>query len=145
MIGFRKYWYGKECEGRLTDVETLFIADLDVKGLDMEKAPHIYFCSPAVRQLIDGVGNLDWDWMNKFIDRTGITISLECEPGLLQSIPPMIRIRTHIMYMISNKEVSLMKQNDSVKIVYGDYKLYCTSIQNMQKVTPDDYKYDIYE
>ena len=49
------------------------------------------------------------------------------------------------MYMISNKEVSLMKQNDSVKIVYGDYKLYCTSIQNMQKVTPDDYKYDTYE
>ena len=35
MIGFRKYWYGKECEGRLTDVETLFIADISVKGLDM--------------------------------------------------------------------------------------------------------------
>ena len=46
MIEFRKYWYGKECEGRLTDVETLFIADIDVKGLVMEKAPHIYFCSP---------------------------------------------------------------------------------------------------
>ena len=57
----------------------------------------------------------------------------------------MIRIRTHIMYMISNKEVSLLKQNDSVKLIYDDYKLYCASIQNMQKVTPDNYKYDIYE
>ena len=145
MIGFRKYWYGKECEGRLTDVETLFIADIDVKGLNMEKAPHIYFCSPAVRQLIKGKGDLNWDWMNGFIDRTGTTISLECEPGMLKHIPPMIRIKTHIMYMMNEEEVGLLKQNDSVKVVYAPYSLYCASIQNMQKVTPDDYKYDTYE
>ena len=145
MIGFRKYWYGKECEGRLTDVETLFIADIDVKGLVMEKAPHIYFCSPAVRQLIKGKGDLNWDWMNGFIDRTGTTISLECEPGMLKHIPPMIRIKTHIMYMMNEEEVGLLKQNDSVKVVYAPYSLYCASIQNMQKVTPDDYKYDRYE
>ena len=145
MIGFRKYWYGKECEGRLTDVETLFIADIDVKGLNMEKAPHIYFCSPAVRQLIKGKGDLNWDWMNSFIDRTGTTISLECEPGMLKHVPPMIRIKTHIMYMMNEEEVGLLKQNDSVKVVYAPYSLYCASIQNMQKVTPDDYKYDRYE
>jgi len=145
MIGFRKYWYGKECEGRLTDVETLFIADIDVKGLDMEKAPHIYFCSPAVRQLIKGKGDLNWDWLNSFIDRTGITISLECEPGMLKEVPPMMRIKTHIMYMMNEEEVGLLKQNDSVKVIYAPYSLYCASIQNMQKVTPDDYKYDRYE
>ena len=145
MIGFRKYWYGKECEGRLTDVETLFIADIDVKGLVMEKAPHIYFCSPAVRQLIKGKGDLNWDWLNAFIDRTGTTISLECEPGMLKDVPPMIRIKTHIMYMMNEEEVGLLKQNDSIKVVYAPYSLYCASIQNMQKVTPDDYKYDRYE
>ena len=145
MIGFRKYWYGKECEGRLTDVETLFIADLDVKGLNMEKAPHIYFCSPAVRQLIKGKGDLSWDWLNTFIDRTGITISLECEPGMLKDVPAMMRIKTHIMYMMNEEEVGLLKQNDSVKVVYAPYSLYCASIQNMQQVTPDDYKYDRYE
>ena len=149
MIGFRKYWYGKECEGRLTDVETLFIADIRVKGVDMEKMPHIYFCSGAVEQLITNdmknQSQLDWDWMNKFIDRTGITISLECTPGMLKDVPPMIRIKTHIMYMMNEEEVGLLKKNDSIKVVYGDYKLYCTSIQNMQKVTPDDYKYDRYE
>ena len=145
MIGFRKYWYGKECEGRLTDVETLFIADIDVKGLYMEKAPHIYFCSPAVRQLIKGKGDLNWDWLNAFIDRTGITVSLECEPGMLKEVPPMMRIKTHIMYMMNEEEVGLLKQNDSVKVIYAPYSLYCTSIQNMQKVTPDDYKYDRYE
>ena len=149
MIGFRKYWYGKECEGRLTDVETLFIADIRVKGVDMEKMPHIYFCSGAVEQLIandmKNQSQLDWDWMNKFIDRTGITISLECTPGMLKDVPPMIRIKTHIMYMMNEEEVGLLKQNDSVKVVYAPYSLYCASIQNMQKVTPDDYKYDTYE
>ena len=145
MIGFRKYWYGKECEGRLTDVETLFIADIDVKGLNMEKAPHIYFCSPAVRHLIKGKGDLNWDWLNAFIDRTGITVSLECEPGMLKDVPAMIRIKTHIMYMMNEEEVGLLKQNDSIKVVYAPYSLYCASIQNMQKVTPDDYKYDKYE
>ena len=149
MIGFRKYWYGKECEGRLTDVETLFIADIRVKGVDMEKMPHIYFCSGAVEQLITNdmknQSQLDWDWMNKFIDRTGITISLECTPGMLKDVPPMIRIKTHIMYMMNEEEIGLLKQNDSVKVVYAPYSLYCTSIQNMQKVTPDDYKYDRYE
>ena len=145
MIGFRKYWYGKECEGRLTDVETLFIADLDVKGLNMEKAPHIYFCSPAVRQLIKGKGDLNWDWLNAFIDRTGITVSLECEPGMLKDVPAMMRIKTHIMYMMNEEEVGLLKQNDSIKVIHAPYSLYCASIQNMQKVTPDDYKYDRYE
>ena len=145
MIGFRKYWYGKECEGRLTDVETLFIADIDVKGLDMEKAPHIYFCSPAVRQLIKGKGDLNWDWLNTFIDRTGIIISLECEPGMLKDVPAMMRIKTHIMYMMNEEEVGLLKQNDSIKVIHAPYSLYCASIQNMQQVTPDDYKYDRYE
>jgi len=147
MIGFRKYWYGKECEGRLTDVETLFLADINVKGLNMEKAPHIYFCSGAVEQLIKDASDskLNWDWMNKFIDRTGTTISLECTPGMLKNIPPMIRIRTHIMYMLEEEEVGLLKQNDSIKVIHAPYSLYCASIQNMQKVTPDNYKYDRYE
>jgi hypothetical protein len=149
MIGFRKYWYGKECEGRLTDVETLFIADIRVKGVDMEKMPHIYFCSGAVEQLITNdmknQSQLDWDWMNKFIDRTGITISLECTPGMLKDVPPMIRIKTHIMYMMNEEEVGLLKKNDSIKVIHAPYSLYCASIQNMQKVTPDDYKYDRYE
>lgn len=143
MIGFKKYWYGKECEGRLTDVETLFICD--IKGLDLskcEKMPHIYFCSGAVEQLIDNKYNINWDLINNIVDNENTTISLEVEPDKLSLIPPMIRIKTHIMYMMTDPDVSLLKKNDSIKVVYGDYSLYCTSIQNMQHVTPDDYKYD---
>ena len=147
MIGFRKYWYGKECEGRLTDIETLFLADINVKGLNMDRAPHIYFCSGAVEQLIanDIDSKLNWDWMNKFIDRTGTTISLECVPGMLKNIPPMIRIRTHIMYMLEEEEVGLLKQNDSIKVIHAPYSLWCGSRHDRQRDTPDNYKYDIYE
>ena len=28
MIGYKTHWYGKEVEGRFTDIETLFIADM---------------------------------------------------------------------------------------------------------------------
>ena len=144
MIGFRKYWYGKECEGRLTDVETLFVADI-TSDFDPLSSIHVYFCSPATEQLIKGGYDIDWQWLNDFIDRTNTTVSIEVTPGMLKQIPPMIRIKTHIMYMMNEEEVGLLKKNDSIKVVYGDYKLYCTSIQNMQKVTPDDYKYDRYE
>ena len=145
MIGFRKYWYGKECEGRLTDVETLFISDIDGLHLDeIELMPHIYFCSGAIEQLLEEYDDYDinWDVINKLIDEQNLTISLEVEPDTLSMIPPMIRIKTHIMYMISDTDVSLLKKNDSIKVVYADYSLYCSSIQNMQHVTPDDYKHD---
>ena len=147
MIGFKKYWYGKECEGRLTDVETLFIADISAHEVLQDiKAPHIYFCSGAVQQIIEGKDKvLNWGWLVEFIDRTNVTISLEVNPGMLQKIPHMVIIKTHIMYMITLDEIRLLKENDSVKLVHGPYNLYCTSIQNMQKVTPDDYKYDRYE
>jgi hypothetical protein len=145
MIGFKKYWYGKECEGRLTDVETLFICDLEDMSLeDIDLAPHIYFCSGAVEQLLEENGDydIDWDVINNIIDEKQLTVSLEVEPDTLSDIPPMMRIKTHIMYMMVDPDVALLKKNDSIKVVYADYSLYCASIQNMQHVTPDDYKYD---
>jgi hypothetical protein len=39
----------------------------------------------------------------------------------------------------------LPKQTDSIKVVYNDYSLYCTTVHNMQQVLPDDYKFDRFE
>ncbi len=144
MIGFKDYWFGKECEGRLTDVETLFVANVNLEEPNelqqiLYKAPHIYICSPATNQMIT---INDWQWLNDLVDRGRHVVSIEVTPGQLELIPPMIRIKCHIMYMINQKEVSLLKKNDSIKVVYDDYSLYCASIQNMQHVKPDDYKYD---
>ena len=138
MIGYRTHWYGKEVEGRFTDIETLFI--LDIKSLQekLEVPAHVYFCSPATAQLIK---QDDWKSMFDLIsDNTFVTI--EATPGMVEQIPPMIRIRTHILLMLNCTDAALLKKTDSIKVVYADYSLYCTTVHNMQQVTPDDYKFD---
>ena len=138
MIGYRTHWYGKEVEGRFTDIETLFISDIKALYEKLEVPAHVYFCSPATEQLIK-----QDDWMNMFeliTDNTFVTI--EATPGMVEHIPPMIRIRAHILLMLTCSDAGLLKKTDSIKVVYADYSLYCTTIHNMQQVTPDDYKFD---
>jgi len=138
MIGYRTHWYGKEVEGRFTDIETLFISDIKALYEKLEVPAHVYFCSPATEQLIK-----QDDWMNMFeliSDNTFVTI--EATPGMVEQIPPMIRIRAHILLMLNCTDAGLLKKTDSIKVVYADYSLYCTTVHNMQQVTPDDYKFD---
>ena len=138
MIGYRTHWYGKEVEGRFTDIETLFISDIKALQEKLEVPAHVYFCSPATSQLIK-----QDDWTNMFdliSDNTFVTI--EATPGMVEHIPPMIRIRAHILLMLNCTDAALLKKTDSIKVVYADYSLYCTTVHNMQQVTPDDYKFD---
>jgi hypothetical protein len=140
MIGFKKYWFGKEVEGRYTDIETLFINDVSVLGEILIEVPHVYFTSAAVDELIKTNG---WQRIFELVE-TNI-ISLEVLPGMLSRIPAMLRIHCHILLMLSASDASLLKKTDSIKVVYDDYSLYCTTVHNMQQVTPDDYKFDSYE
>jgi hypothetical protein len=149
MIGYKGYWYGKEVEGRFTDIDTLFISDLTEiaeKGItSIENIPaHIYLCSTAVQQLIRGIEGFGWETI--FALKDNVTFfSIEATPSMVGQIPPMIRIHSHILLMISEPAASLLKETDSIKIVYNDYSLLCTTVHNMQRVTPDDYKFDTYE
>ena len=139
MIGYKTHWYGKEIEGRYTDIETLFIAD--IKGLDKivkGNIAHIYFCSGATQPLIDFE---QLDMIFGMISDTSF-VTIEVTPGMLEKIPPMIRIRAHILLMLNCTDAALLKQTDSIKVVYADYSLYCTTVHNMQQVTPDMYKFD---
>ena len=139
MIGYRTHWYGKEVEGRYSDIETLFISDTKAfEQVKQAKVAHIYLCSPATEQLVKSEA---WDVVFQMMtDSTFITI--EVTPGMLEKIPPMIRIRAHILLMLTCSDAGLLKKTDSIKIVYSDYSLYCTTVHNMQQVTPDDYKFD---
>lgn len=138
MIGYRTHWYGKEVEGRFTDIETLFVSDTKALQENLQVPAHVYFCSPATEQLVK-----QNDWSNMFdliSDNTFVTI--EATPGMVEHIPPMIRIRAHILLMLNCSDAGLLKKTDSIKVVYADYSLYCTTVHNMQQVTPDDYKFD---
>lgn len=140
MLGIKDHWYGKEVEGRFSDVETLFIGNAETKiDLNKIKVPHVYICAPAVSQTIE---KEKWDTIFRMVDDYHKIVTLEVKPGMLEKIPPMIRIKCHILYMLEHKDVGLLTDNDSIKILHGDYNLYITSIQNMQTVTPDDYKFD---
>ena len=149
MIGYKGYWYGKEVEGRFTDIDTLFISDLtEIAELGIaciDNIPaHIYFCSTAVQQLVYGIEGFNWETIFALKDNTTF-ISLEATPSMLSQIPPMIRIHCHILLMITEPTASLLKETDTIKVVYNDYSLLCTTVHNMQRVTPDDYKFDTYE
>ena len=149
MIGYKGYWYGKEVEGRFTDIDTLFISDLtEIAELGIaciDNIPaHIYFCSTAVQQLVYGIEGFNLETIFALKDNTTF-ISLEATPSMLSQIPPMIRIHCHILLMISEPNASLLKETDTIKVVYNDYSLLCTTVHNMQRVTPDDYKFDTYE
>ena len=148
MIGYKSVWLGKEVEGRFTDVETMFVSDfteLLLGDIQFKPVAHVYICSPATRQLIDGsVKKFSWDNIfNMMTDKQ--FVSIEVEPGMLEKIPPMIRIRAHILLMLNEKDAGLLKKTDSIKVVYNDYSLYCTTVHNMQQVLPDDYKFDRFE
>ena len=148
MIGYKSVWFGKEVEGRFTDVETMFVSDFNelLLGIDYHKpVAHVYICSPATRQLVNGsLKEFDWDNIfNMMSDKQ--FVSIEVEPGMLEKIPPMIRIRAHILLMLNEKDARLLKKTDSIKVVYDDYSLYCTTVHNMQQVLPDDYKFDRFE
>jgi hypothetical protein len=148
MIGYKSVWFGKEVEGRFTDVETMFVSDfteLLLGDIQFKPVAHVYICSPATRQLIDGsVKKFSWDNIfNMMTDKQ--FVSIEVEPGMLEKIPPMIRIRAHILLMLNEKDAGLLKKTDSIKVVYNDYSLYCTTVHNMQHVLPDDYKFDRFE
>ena len=148
MIGYKSVWFGKEVEGRFTDVETMFVSDfteLLSGNIQFKPVAHVYICSPATRQLIDGsVKKFNWDNVfNMMSDKQ--FVSIEVEPGMIDKIPPMIRIRAHILLMLNESDAGLLKKTDSIKVVYNDYSLYCTTVHNMQQVLPDDYKFDRFE
>jgi len=149
MIGHRKHWYGKEVEGRYTDLETLFIADLTDIATDgitsLGKIPaHIYLCAPAVRQLINGIDGFSWETILSLKDDNTF-FTLEVNEDMLGLTPPIVRIHCHMLLMFNCYDARLLKKTDSIKIVYDDYSLYTSTVHNMQHVTPDDYKFDRYE
>ena len=137
MVGLKEYWYGKEVEGRLYGIATMFVDDI---YSDWETAvgdcPHIYFTSNAVQQLV--VKN---DWHKSFYRPYQVT--LEVSKYNIENIPAWIRINVHLFYAIEEeREISHLKDTDSVKIIKADYDLYATTIFNMQEVKPKDYAND---
>lgn len=132
MFG-EQYFYGKEVEGPLVDVDTVFVrTEIPSNWYDY---PHIYFCISYIDM------HPDWVRISEMVDERYI-ITLEVTPDIISKIPPTMLNRCRIMLSLDCPEFELLKQNDIVKIVTRPFTTYNVVKHTMQTSKPDDYKFD---
>jgi hypothetical protein len=131
MFG-REYFYGKEVEGPLADVETCFVRTQ--VPADFEKYPHVYFC-------ISYIAKQYWHVIESCLDAKQI-VTIEITPEQLKTIPPTIFNRSRIMLSLDCPELESLKKNDILKIVTKPFTTFNVVKCTMQTSVPDDYKFD---
>ena len=131
MFG-NEYFYGKEVEGPLADVETCFVRTRVPS--DISKYPHIYFCISYIEKNY-------WDIIESCLDAKQI-VTIEITPEQLKTIPPTIFNRSRIMLSLDCPELELLKKNDILKIVTRPFTTFNVVKCTMQQSVPDDYKSD---
>lgn len=132
MFG-EQYFYGKEVEGPLVDIDTVFVRTKIPKN--WYDYPHIYFCISYIDM------HPDWELISEMIDERYI-ITLEVTPNIISKIPPTMLNRCRIMLSLDCPELELLKQNDIIKIVTRPFTTYNVVKHAMQTSKPDDYKFD---
>lgn len=127
-----EYFYGKEVEGPLVDVETCFVRTRVPE--DFDKYPHVYFCISYIKKDY-------WHIIENCLDKKQI-VTLEITPELLKTIPPTIFNRSRIMLSLDCPELEMLKKNDILKIVTRPFTTFNVVKCTMQQSIPDDYKSD---
>ena len=130
------YWYGKECEGRLSDIETVFVRK-DVPS-NFQEYPHIYF---TIEYIEARVKDKEWGTILGILD-TRQYVTVEANASTLEKIPMNIFNRAHIIYRISDPNFQRLKETDTLSIDQDWYRVHQITKCNMMQMTPDSYKYD---
>ena len=135
MFG-EKYFYGKEVEGPLADVDTCFIR---TEFPNNYKAyPHVYVC---ISYIDIAIKNSDWMAIDELLDRMTI-VTLEVTPQQVAKIPATLFNRCRIMLSIECPELEQLKKHDILKIVTRPFTTFNIVKCTMQTTTADDYKFD---
>jgi len=131
-----QYWYGKEVEGRYSDIETVF-----VRGKvpdDFNHYPHIYFTIEYVRAMIK---QDMWDTVHMIL-KTNQIVTVEATADTLDHIPMSVFNRAHIIYRIPDSHLAKLKKTDTLSIDTGWYRVHQIMKCNLMEINPDDYKFD---
>lgn len=141
----KKYWYGKEIEGRLYGMETLFVSD-DFEGFEKiaEKFNHILI-GPTLISKMSGTNTqqkITWDIIEKMIDEDKKMFTLEAKPENIKEIPKSMILKCHILLWIDVPELAELKSSDSIKVCPRSHEMYCFTLYNGQKVNRQDYIHD---
>jgi len=139
----KKYWYGKEIEGRLYGLETLFVSD-DFDGFEnvAAKFNHILIGPTLIEKMKNTGSKITWDVIEKMIDDEKKMFTLEAKPENIKSIPQSMKLKCHILLWIDVPELAELKSSDSIKVCPRSHEMYCFTLHNGQKVNRVDYMHD---
>ena len=142
-----KYWYGKEIEGRLYGLESVFIrTDLNDDEInDIFKVHHILIGTSLIDEIAGGSTNITWDRIFDWIVYDNKFVTLEAKPEQIKLLPQNIKLRCHILLWLDIPELYDLKVTDSVKLCHGLHEMWVTSFMNCQRVTKNDYFHDKFE
>ncbi len=128
----KKYWYGKEVEGRFADIETVFVRE-EIPS-NFKNYPHIYFT-------IEYIKKLNFDQIHQILDTNQI-VTIEVNEDVFEKIPMSIFNRCHLIYRINDVFVSKLKQTDTISIDAGWYRVHQITKCHLMEINPDNYKFD---
>ncbi len=142
-----KYWYGKEIEGRLYGLESVFIStDLTNDELtEVKKVHHLLIGTSLIDEIQKGDTTITWDMIFDWIVYENKYVTLEAKPEQIKNLPQKIKLRCHILLWLDVPELYDLKETDSVKLCHGLHEMYVTSFMNCQRVTKNDYYHNIYK
>ena len=132
----KSYWYGKEVEGRLSDIETVFVRGQLPKNY--KEYPHVYFTIEYI-EMCCVHGN--WDDIHTILE-TKQYATIEANSKTMDKIPMSIFNRAHVIYRIPDIHVAKLKKTDTLSIDAGWYRVHQIMKCNLMEINPDDYKFD---
>ncbi len=125
----KEYWYGKEVEGRLYGLWTMFCRH-KVGPID-KKISHLYFTIEFWE-----VENCIEIFEDAILNHT---ISIEVNELVYNRIPSNVKVRAHLIYRIKDKNVFDLKETDSIFLDGEMYNVLCFTKHNNLKVGYNDY------
>lgn len=128
----KSYWYGKEVEGRLFGLYTLF--NRHELGEITDKVQHLYFTIEfwENKDCVEIMESLLLDY----------PISIEVNEEVYKYVTPNMKVRAHLIYRIQDKNVFDLKETDSVFVDGNMYNVLCFTKHNALKVNYTDYSND---
>jgi hypothetical protein len=132
-------WYGKEVEGRLSDLQTVFVRKGSLPP-DHIEYPHIYFTIEYIREACNS-GEAGWNTIHRLLDTRKI-VTIEADKDTVEQIPMSVFNKVHILYRIHDPYLERLKKTDTLSIDAGWYRCHQIMKCNLQQIVPDDYKFD---
>ncbi len=121
------FWYGREVEGRFTDLQTVFIRGKFPE--DYKKYPHVFFTEEAPINLLK---EKEYDLIRELLNE-GKMVTIEIVEENVKLLPQDIYNRCHLMYRIKAPLGLKMKNTDTICLDMEKFRVLCATKLNMQE------------